>query len=539
MALQTLPIRGLGDVGVITDVDPSALPTNAFSRAVNVRFDEGGISRAPVFRTIKDSLGFNPRLLHGVEPVSGYSTVILASDTYIIQEYASGSLNNRSPNLTTTSSLIHPFTSTTLADVIYINREDKIPRYRTTSGTNFAYMPSTWDSGWRCKALRSYGDFLLGINMTEGSNYYTARVRWSNIAQANAVPDSWDASDATKSAGFNDLVQIRTPLVDGAVLGPNFILYSKSDVYLMEFVGGPFIFNFRKIFSDIGVINQNCVQEIDGKHYVFGNDDIYIHDGSTRQSIVDQRVKDYIFGGLNTARIDRCFVHWSPELEEVYFCYSSGDDKVAFTNSDRCNRAAVYNYKNDTWSFLDLPNVSCGTIANVSSSGTYANTSTAYSAIGGSYFSQEAGFDRHTLFAGEDNSADGIGSDKLYGLDLADTGSLSFAIDTEATKLPFAERTGIDLDEMLPITGYKIIKNIYPQITTPNNDKNFVFTYGGANLIADSPNYESSITFNASSTHKIDSRASGRYLSYKLTTTDAKDFSFTGFDLDLMTTGRR
>ena len=538
MAQQILPIRGLGDIGCITDVDASSLPTNAFSRAVNVRFDEGGIARAPVFRTIKASLGFNPRLLHGVEPVSGFSTVILASDTYVIQEYSSGSLNDRSGSISATSASILPFTSSTLADVIYINREDTVPVYRA-SGSNFASLPSTWDSTWRCKALRSYGDFLLAINMTEGSNYYTSRVRWSNIAEANSLPDSWDATDATKSAGFNDLVQIRTPLIDGAVLGTNFILYSKSDTYLMEFVGGPFIFNFRKVFSDIGIINQNCVVEIDSKHYVFGNDDIYIHDGTSRESLCDQRVKDYIFGGLNTAKIDRCFVHWSPELEEVYFCYPSGDDKVAFTNSERCNRAAVYNYKNDTWSFLDLPNVSCGTIANVSSSGTYANTSTSYAAIGGSYFSQEAGFDRHTLFAGDNNSADGIGSDKLYGLDLADTGSLSFAIDTEATKLPFAERTGIDLDEMVPISGYKIINKIYPQITTPNNDKNFVFTYGGANLIADAPNYQANVTFNAASTHKIDSRASGRYLSYKLTTTDAKDFAFTGFDLDLVTTGRR
>ena len=36
----------------------------------------------------------------------------------------------------------------------------------------------------------------------------------------------------------------------------------------MEFVGGTFIFNFRKLF-DAGLINQNCVVEVEGKHYVF------------------------------------------------------------------------------------------------------------------------------------------------------------------------------------------------------------------------------------------------------------------------------
>jgi len=91
----------------------------------------------------------------------------------------------------------------------------------------------------------------------------------------------------------------------------------------------------------------------------------------------------------------------------------------------------------------------------------------------------------------------------------------------------------------VPVSGYKIISKIYPQVTTPNQDKNFVFNFGAADLIANSPNYESNVTFNASSDHKMDSRAAGRYLSYKLTTSDNKDFAFTGFDLDLMTTGRR
>ena len=53
-------IRDVGAIGVITDIRPASLPLNAFSRAKNVRFDEGKGSRAPVFRKVEDSLGFNP-----------------------------------------------------------------------------------------------------------------------------------------------------------------------------------------------------------------------------------------------------------------------------------------------------------------------------------------------------------------------------------------------------------------------------------------------------------------------------------------------
>lgn len=535
---QILPIRGLSDVGVVTDIDPASLPVSGYTRAKNVRFDEGAVLRSPVFRTVKASLGFNPRYVYGVNPITGYSTVVIATDTYGIQEYSNGSLTDRSGSISATSANDLVWTGTTLANIVYINRSDKVPSYKLIGGTNFAAL-TNWDSNWRAESLRSYGDFLIGLNMTESSTNYPTRVRWSNIATANAIPDSWDATDTTKSAGFNDLVQMQSPIIDGATLGTNFILYSKSDVWLMEFVGGTFIFNFRKIFSDIGIINQNCAIEVDSRHYVFADNDIYVHDGNSRQSIVDQRVKNYIFGGLDTSKTTVCFVARHPELEEIYFCYNSGDDMAEFTSSTKCNRAAVYNYKNNTWSFLDLPNVCSATIANVNSSATYANVTSNYNNIGGSYWSQQANFDTHCIFVGQDNSTDGITSDKLYGLDLSDAGSLSFALDSEANKAPLIERTGIDLDEIGNISGYKVITKIHPQISTDNTDKNFVFNFGAADLINNTPNYESNVTFDTSTDHKIDSRAAGRYLSYKLTTTDNKDFSFIGFDMDMFTTGRR
>jgi len=49
------------------------------------------------------------------------------------------------------------------------------------------------------------------------------------------------------------------------------------------------------------------------------------------------------------------------------------------------------------------------------------------------------------------------------------------------------------------------------------------------------------VTFNIASDHKIDSRAAGRYLSYKMTlgATDYKDFELSGFDIDVTQTGAR
>lgn len=536
--MANLPIRDLGSTGVVTDVDPYNLPFNAFTRANNVRFQSGRVSRAPVFRTVKDSISFSPQHLHGINSSSGFDSVIVVSDDYEVHEYGGGTLNDRSGSISGSSS-VKSFTSCSLADVTYINREDRVPVFRAPGSTNFADL-TNWTSTHRTGSLRSFGDFLIASNITEGSTNFPNRVKWSNIAVANAIPDSWDPTDTTKSAGYNDLVQMTTPIIDTATLGSNLMIYSSDQVWQMEFVGGQFIFNFRKVFSDAGVINQNCVVEVERKHFVFDTNDIYINDGVSRTSIADQRVKDYIFASLNNSLTDRCFVAHNQDLEEIYFCYVSGDDMVSFTDTTGCNRAAVYNYRSNTWSFMDLPNVYAATSANVSSVSTYATATQTYADIGGTYYSQEAGYDQHLLMAGRTDTSNGITSNKLWGVDLFDTGSLSFSMDTTATKPTKLERVGIDLDEsQLPLTGYKTISKISPQIETPNSDKNFSFTFGAAQLPGDVPTFGAAQVLNISTGYKLDTRESGRYLSYKLEVPNDKDFSFSSFDVEIYAMGKR
>jgi hypothetical protein len=537
--MALMPVKDLGSVGCITDITPSRLPINAFSRAKNVRFDAASVTRSPVFRNIKDSLGFDPRHCAGIAPTSGgFSTVLMASDTFVLKEYVNGTVHNRSGSISALSSSLDAYTSTTLADVDYLNRVDRVPVFRLANGTNFADL-THWDANWRTESLRAFGDFLVAIGMTESGTSYSQRIRWSNLALANSVPDSWDGTDTTKSAGFNDLVQLGTALIDGAPLGVNFILYSSDQVWLMEFVGGTFLFNFRKLFDGFGVANQNCVVEVDNKHFVLDRSDIYMHDTHTKVSICDQRVKDYIFGGMDTGKYDRCFVAHNHAVEEIMFCYVSRDDMAEFTSGDRCNRAAVYNYRTETWSFMDLPNVSDSTNGNVSSAVSYANAIGSYQSAGGTYNSQASGFNQHLLFVGKSNSSDGLSSDKLFGLDSADSSTLGFPIDAAANKAPYVERTGIDLDEQSPLAGYKYISQFTPQMTTPNQSKTFNFSFGSADLVDDNPTYETTVAFNSALDHKINSRASGRYLSYKMTVDDTKDFNLTGFDAEVKVLGRR
>ena len=539
--MPLLPIRNLGAAGVITDVDPFNLPFNAFTRAKNVRFSDGNVERSPVFRTAYDYTSSStkvPSFVFGLSNPGTFDTVLIVNDDFSVEEFANGAVS--SVHTDTQSASPAPVTGTTLASVEYLNRPSRVPIARTASASTFSNL-ANWDSTWRTSSLRSFGDFMLALGLTEGSTSYPNRVRFSDITLANQVPGSWDATDTTKSAGFNDLVQLRTPIVDGATLGSNFLIYSSDQVWNMEFVGGTFIFNFRKVFDDAGVINQNCILEVEGKHYVFDTDDIYVNDGITRQSICDNRVRDYIFNGIDMSLQEACFVMHVADLEEIYFCYHTGDDLAVYDDVSGCNRAAVYNYRSDTWSFVDLPNVTSGSLANLDTVATYATTSLTYDSTGGTYHAQESKFTRYPVMVSKKDTAAGITSPRLLGLDLVDSGSLNLPETTEVNKPVYLERTGIDLDQeaQLPLSSYKIIKRLYPQISTPSTDKFFDFTFGAADLPPNVPLYEAPVNFDSSTEYKVDTRISGRYLSYKVQTSEIKDFTLSGMDVEVVATGRR
>ena len=539
--MPLLPIRNLGAAGVITDVDPFNLPFNAFTRAKNVRFSDGNVERSPVFRTAYDYTSSStkvPSFVFGLSNPGTFDTVLIVNQDFSVEEFANGAVS--SVHTDTQSSSTAPVTGTTLASVEYLNRPSRVPIARAPTASTFSNL-ANWDSTWRTSSLRSFGDFMLALGLTEGSTSYPNRVRFSDITLANQVPGSWDATDTTKSAGFNDLVQLRTPIVDGATLGSNFLIYSSDQVWMMEFVGGTFIFNFRKVFDDAGVINQNCILEVEGKHYVFDTDDIYVNDGITRQSICDNRVRDYIFNGIDMSLQEACFVMHVADLEEIYFCYHTGDDLAVYGEVSGCNRAAVYNYRSDTWSFVDLPNVTSGSLANIDTVTTYASSSLTYDSTGGTYHSQESKFTRYPVMVSKKDTTAGITSPRLLGLDLVDSGTLNLPETTEVNKPMYLERTGIDLDQeaQLPLSSYKVITKIFPQITTPATEHEFTFTFGAADLAPDAPAYGSSVTFDNSTDHKLDTRIAGRYLSYKVETPTIKGFTLSGMDINIVPTGRR
>lgn len=569
--MPMLPIRNLGQIGVITDVNAYDLPPNGVSMANNVRFEDGKIKRAPVFRSVLDTASSTPVFTFTFEVPNGYDKIGIADrdgrvwfvqqgvETEVTQTNWFPQTNVSSIatdwtalgiDFTTDEYAIRigdeseavsdePYTYTYLQGIGYLNRGDRVPWYITPTASLFANLPN-WTSTWRCRSLRAYKDYLVALNVTKGTNAYPTMIKWSDVVQYNAVPASWDETLTTNSAGENIIAEMKTPILDGVPLRDVFVVYSSDQVWLMEETGDALVFRFRKLFDNAGIINTNCAVEVDGRHYVFGHDDIYVHDGNSLESILDGRNWHYIYDNMNKSETDKFWVQHNPYTSEIMFAYVSGDPQANFKSTSYCNRAALFSYKNQTWSFVDLPNSGRATHANFSTSVTWSTASGTWDATGGTWYDQDEGGDDLMFMPGVSSEANGLTYSRLYGYELANGGVLPFNINTEATKPAFAERVAIDLDDTgEELRAYKVIKSIYPQVETRVAAQSVDFKFDGVEFPGSTVSWSTQVGFTPPTSYKVDTRESGRYLAWRIDTNDLNDFEFSGFDIDVVSTGRR
>lgn len=538
--MAIFPLRRLGDLGIIADPNPYDLPPNALSQGNNLRFNDGKISRAPVFKPILDTTATTPVFLFTFLKAGQVDKIGIANKDGTLYFYASGVETDVTPSSFTPIDSNSPHTFCSLSNVCYVNRNTAVPMYYKDVSTDFDELPN-WPATYTCKVLRAFKSFLVAINVTKSGTENPTMVKWSDITLANDYPGSWDETDTTKSAGENTITEADSEFLDGLALRDAFVLYTDNQVHLMEYTGDNNIFRFRKLWDNVGIINTNCAVEVEGRHYVFGRKDIYVHDGISYQSIIRGRNHKEVFGNLYNDAKNRCFVAHNPYLTEIYFCYVSTDDNVNFIETDYCNKMAVYNYSNDTWAFRDLPNSGGATFASLSTTFTYDGSAPlTYEAAGGSYSDMTDNSKKVMFFIASQDTGNGITTSRLHAYDEITGGVVATALDAGVTKAAWAERIGIDIDDVgEQLRAYKVINTIYPQGSSMGGAANMGFSFGATDYVEDTPTFSSVQYFSPPDAYKVNSRASGRYLAWRMENTSIYDHELSGMDVEVVVTGRR
>jgi hypothetical protein len=575
--MATLPVRQLGKVGVVTDANPYDLPANAYSNCSNVVFDEGRIQRAPVFKqlfpSVLSSLSYDEmegsynantatyeaatgvsvldvRFIGSYSDPNVQEVVVVADKLGYVREYPGGELSDATPAGTLVNNE-EPWSHCQVAGISFLARKGMVP-YGRAIGSDLSYKyisnatspaVSEWASTDTCAVVRNFLDYAIALNVTKNNVEYPTMVKWSNPIEYGSDPSliGWDPSNTNYVAGENVLADLKTPIRDGLSLGNVFVIYAQDQVWLMEYTGSSFVFNFRRLFPNGGILNTNCVVEVEGKHYVFGENDIYVHDGVTKQSISDARVRRTVYKTLDRDKQRYCFTLHDSISNLVYFCYNAKEDEVSYRNVIFCNKAAVYNYREDTWSFMDLPNIVGGAEANVGVvESLYSQADGSYDLFNTPYTAFASTTPKIPIMLGVTDTNNSLTETRVYAVDLPTNGLINLPATTETLKEAWVERIGVDLDDTgAQLKNYKLITAIVPQASFDSSSSYFTWKVGSSDLPTADVVWYSTQNFNPTDSYQLQMKVAGRYLAYRVGTEAPENFKLSGFDADVREISRR
>jgi len=442
--MPIVPIKDVGQIGIIEDIPPYSLPPNAWSGGNNVRFLDNGVSKCVGYEEVMETCPFAPFYIHpylsgggtyywlayGADDIAVWDgsswtdvtrqavltldgatsasaatidvdtgatltaldatgTLVVGNDTtedastnrYESLTYSGRNTGTGVITLSGTASYAHSdgavvtpsgatdsldndygatvdtykWTATNLNGLIVATNGYDTPQMWPLSGgvpaVGSPFMElRNWPSGTTCQVIRSFRTFLVGLNW-DRTNPEPRLVKWSTEASYGQPPATWSEIDNTLDAGEYQLADTPGDIIDGLPLGDSFLIYKNDSIYIMNYVGTPYIFSFKLLSPTIGCLAKNAVAEFEGGHFFIGNSDFYMCNGQQVTPLLPDRLRRTVFDELNGDNYKKCFVAPDYVRNEMMACYPAGTSTVV-------NKAIIWNWKNNTFSIRDLPNTS-------------------------------------------------------------------------------------------------------------------------------------------------------------------------------------
>jgi len=378
----------------------------------------------------------------------------------------------------------------------------------------------------KSEVIRSFKTFLVGLNWTNvvaRGNAEPRIVKWSTEASYFTAPVTWDSSDATLDAGEYELADTPGAILDGLPLGDSFIIYKNDSIYIMNYVGTPYIFSFKLLSPTIGALCKNSVVDFENGHFFMGNSNFYLCNGQTVTPLLTGKLQravfdDIVAGDLNDPSWEKSFVVADHVHKEILACYPTESSAVV-------NKAVIWNWEKNTFTFRDLP-----TTSHISNGILAAHP-------GGKLWSGS------TKTWDEDSEAWGSSDydTHLENLVFADVSNTKFYRDNAGNKedasnmTAYIERSGYDLGDPQTV---KFVSAVYPQIEVSGN--NTVNVYIGRQMSTeDAITWEGPVAFNPNSRSKVSCRVSGKYFGVKVESTTDIDWRLHGLAFEVQQSGTR
>ena len=336
-------------------------------------------------------------------------------------------------------------------------------------------------------------------------------------------PPSWDyISPATLS------VQQVVGAADGRYIAAEqlneaIIIYTATAAHALIFTGGQYVVQTRRLFMR-GAAGPQCVVEFGNNHFVIDGDQLYIHDGSTATRIgQDMFDVEFFKRAVNLRSATLCH---DPENREIWIYFD--------TNYGR--KSCIYSYATGTFGWGD--GEAKGEPIIYSSRGYLPQTGAQWGDMTQPW---------HELRKPEDPSAEDFwswGVQNTYTLKPKVLALTSFGIHQKEAFFAnnrecWVERTAIDLDDA-GINGW-VIKHLKQYHMQLAGEGRVGIRTGWAESALASPEWEKPtwLDENGDGSYQADMRTTGRYLSLRFEFKEMGQFRWANGYMDIEVSGRR
>ncbi len=504
------PIREFGKGGVIADQPPWELPENAFSDAINVDFRDNAARKSLGYLRRVGAVQPNPVWMQTFDDGTAKQLAYASQDRLWLLSGATWN-NVGGPYTSTDNWHSFPFGSF----CVFNNGQDA-PQTRAPGG-NFIALAG-WPAGWQAGILRPYKSFMVAARMVnDGGGAKANTIYWSDTAPANELPPNWSPG-APSLAGFLPLPANAGDVVDMEEMGDSLLIYTQSEVYALTFTGSAARpMTLRKLPISNGIASRECVKRFANRHICLGLNRIFVHDTVNQIYVADEIVEEKFFAQV--ADLNQVRVVVNERWSEVIIYYPT-----QASLGIQCNRALVWNWEDNTWTFRDLPNVVCVSYAFLPTEGVkwsdwsatrWIDLTQRWSELGGS--NENLGL----FYLSQSDQA-------LHQADLGFTADGTYIVSR-------LERTDIDLDTLLkkPTDRQKMVRSLYPQISGQGVVD---FYIGFSNASGGDVRWKGPISLNLDERprrYKVDAVGHGRYLGWRLEQRNGGFYQFSGMEIDL------
>jgi hypothetical protein len=510
------PFDKLAAPGIVPDYPDLNLTEGAWTDSRNVRYRDGAVEKV---RGYTEALGGLSATAIWAAPISDGTNYywVYGSNSVLYATDGSSHANVSHPSLSYAATDDLSWSGAAFHGYMIANDGTNIPQTWQPGLANKCTSLTAWPA-ISCKVLRPFKDFLFALRITDTGTYYPRVLRWSDRAGQSALPLSWDYSDPTNQAGINELGQTGDLLVDAVPLRDSLIIYKEFHTWIANYIGGQDIFDFQQVFSQIGMLTENCAITFGSSQLVLTDNDLVLHNGNDAKSIADRRTRRSLFNRINSNRFKRSFMVADHRNREALICFpESGYDWPTL--------ALVWNWAEDTFDYREL-----GGPKTYATGGIIPGSAVSFDTDSGTFDDATGTFDEETYnpFLTRVLMLDSMAK-KAY---QNDTGEDFNGVPMSV----YAERTGMGI--VKDLTMLKRIKRIFPKVTGTAGDT-LRFYVGARSGIGASTSWSGPYTFTIGSDYKIDLRVSARILDLRVEYSGSNTFRLFGMSIEHESDGTR